>query len=143
MKCLHTGAIIGLLFISSIGIKAEASVRHGPIPVKLGTKNTCWKYHGLFDGFTVHVNSGDRLIISSTGEAHFSNGVDTWETVQPRDITVSKPPRSNTDNIWIVRPQGEPAVYSFDTGGDYDILLGPQAIRGMQSTVVVCRAPRV
>jgi hypothetical protein len=104
-----------------------------PVPVKL-SQDGCWKYSGRGDGFVVHAQAGERLVITAAGEAAFVDGATPWAEVNKRDIMVTA--RGKDTPV-------EPAagnVYRFDRGGDYNLSLWPHAIQGLPSMVIVCRA---
>lgn len=113
---------------------AAAAREKAPVPVKL-SPGGCWKYSGKMDGFVLRARAGEHLVITAAGEGDFMAGGVSWAAVKPRDITVASEDGTGT----VVRPD-DGSVYRFDRAGDYSITLWPQAIHGLPSMVIVCRA---
>ena len=113
---------------------AAAPRRSVPIPITLDGRNSCWTYVGPVDGFTMHVSRDERLLISASGVANFSDGRRTWKLVKPRNITVF------VIGIGVIRPK-HGSVYALPSTGKLMITLGPVAIYGAPSVVAVCRSP--
>jgi hypothetical protein len=136
MRMQHALAIIVVIAVLCSGLGGVAVAtphRSAPVLVQLDPGGRCWTYRGTFDGFTLRVTGGDRLLISTAGEMDLNDGTHSWKVVEPRDVAVEK-------GSEIVRPD-ERSVYRFGSSGDFKLLLGPAAIRGLPSMLIVCRAP--
>jgi len=132
-RVLRTGVALAVLYSAVNGVAAASPSRSIPIVVQLDPGSGCWTYHGTVDGFTLRATGGERLLISTAGEADFTDGTHSWKVVERRDVVVAK-------GTEVVRPD-EHSIYRFDSSGKFTLVLGPAAIRGLPSILIVCRAP--
>lgn len=95
----------------------------------------CWRYVGKEAYFTGVFHTGDHLIITAAGEAHFADPATGRELVrvEPREVSFSQAkPYRGVSAI----AEGE---FIVPLTGRYDISLWPHAIQGFEGILLVCK----
>lgn len=105
-----------------------------PVRIEFRAGEPCFTYSGRASAFSGVFVAGQRLVISSTGEAHFGDPQGgRWIKTQAREIDVSSasgaaPVTADDGGEWVV-----PAT------GRYSVTVWPHAIQGYPGVMIVCR----
>jgi len=115
------------------------SVRRQRAPISISFPKTdgCWTYSGRFDGFLLHAKMGDHFLIAAAADARSDQNRRNGQAVSSRDIVVSQ----GNEVIRSEEKIGIGGLFNIPNDGDYDIELGPAAVYGLPSVLIVCRAP--
>ena len=90
---------------------------------------TCWKYSGAATTFNGSFSAGQRLDITSTGEAAEAGGV--VKTIS-RFVYVAD---SRTGRLLTADASGQ---YTIPATGLYQITFGPMSVVGAPGTMIIC-----
>lgn len=133
-RCL---VALGFVFTAAAFVPAATSAPRSDagkeVRVEFPAGQSCWKYRGDASAFKGAFLAGQRLIITSTGEAHFGDAHGQWITTQSREVSVF-PERSSGE---IAADQSGERV--IPVTGRYSITVWPHAIQGYPGVMIVCK----
>ena len=92
----------------------------------------CWRYAGSATTFNGEFAAGQRLDITSTGEADSGNGTRNWVETSEREIYLAD---GRSGRLLTAGADGH---FAIPQSGPYQITFGPQSVVGSPGVMVVC-----
>lgn len=124
-------AAIGLIWPIHAG-QASACVNPKAVQIAFAKAARCWTYNGDATHFWGLFNAGEKIIVTSTGIATFSDGIE-WRTTRQRDVDVRGP-----GGFWAdVNGTGSQPL-RLPRSGTYTFSFSPCAMWRLLGVFVIC-----